>query len=166
MQCFTICNIIQLPKERGVIMGLFSGVDEVLNSAKQGNFEEVLNKTKIYAEDAAKKSAERLEISKKKIELLDSKTKLAKAYEKFGKLQYSIHEGEEADEDQINACLEEIQLQKSRTELFETEVEEMKAAFMESLSKREARQYERQARREARHNKSDDIEVTVVESDE
>ena len=35
-------------------MGIF---DDVLNSAKTGNFEEVLTKTKTYAEDAAKKSA-------------------------------------------------------------------------------------------------------------
>ena len=67
---------------------IFSGVDRVLNSAKHGNFEEVLTKTKNYAEQATKKSAERIEISKKKIELLDTKTKLNKAYEGFGKLQY------------------------------------------------------------------------------
>lgn len=143
-------------------MGLFSGVDEVLNSAKQGNFEEVLTKTKLYAEDAAKKSAERLEISKKKIELLDSKTKLAKAYERFGKLQYAVMQGEEVDPDELDASLEEIQLQKSRAELFEAEVEEMKTAFYESLSKKDARQYDRQARREAKNNKDNDIEVSVV----
>ena len=43
---------------------IFSGVDHVLNSAKHGNFEEVLTKTKNYAEQATKKSAERIEISK------------------------------------------------------------------------------------------------------
>lgn len=157
-------------------MGLFSGVDEVLNSAKQGNFEEILTKTRSYAEDAAKKSAERLEISKKKIELLDSKTKLVKAYEHFGKLQYALYEGEQVDQDEINACIEEIQLQKSRADLLDAEIEEMKAVFLESLSKREAKQYEkenrrneRQARREAKAaagDKKNDIEVTVVGSDE
>jgi hypothetical protein len=161
-------------------MGLFSGVDEVLNSAKQGNFEEVLTKTRSYAEDAAKKSAERLEISKKKIELLDSKTKLVKAYEQFGKLQYSIYEGEEINRDELDACIEEIQLQKSRAELLDAEIDEMKTAFLDTLSKREAKQYERetrrterdaerQARKDARaaaKNKQNDIEVTAVESDE
>jgi hypothetical protein len=161
-------------------MGLFSGVDEVLNSAKQGNFEEVLTKTRSYAEDAAKKSAERLEISKKKIELLDSKTKLVKAYEQFGKLQYSIYEGEEVNQDELNACVEEIQLQKGRAELLDSEIEQMKSAFLESLSKREAKQYERETRRSEREaerqarrdvknaskNKENDIEVTVVDSDE
>lgn len=157
-------------------MGIFSGVDEVLNSAKQGNFEDVLTKTKYYAEDAAKKSAERLEISKKKIELLDSKTKLVKAYQQFGKLQYSIYEGEQVDEDELNACIEEIQLQKSRADLLDAEIEDMKAAFLDPISKRETKQTEkenrrseREARREARaaaRNKENDIEVTVVGEDE
>jgi hypothetical protein len=155
-------------------MGIFSGVDDVLNSAKAGNFEEVLTKTKSYAEDAAKKSAERLEISKKKIELLDSKTKLVKAYEKFGKLQYAIYEGEQIDNDELTACVEEIQLHKSRAELLDAEVEEMKQNFIDSLSKKEAKIYEketrrsekeaeRQARREAKRNKNNDIEVTATE---
>lgn len=161
-------------------MGLFSGVDEVLNSAKQGNFEEVLTKTRSYAEDAAKKSAERLEISKKKIELLDSKTKLVKAYERFGKLQYAIYEGEQVDQDEVNACVEEIRLQKSRSDLLDAEIEDMKAAFLETLSKKDTKQYdkearrnerenERQARRDARaavKNKENDIEVTAVSADE
>lgn len=145
-------------------MGIFSGVDEVLNSAKQGNFEEILAKTKLYAEDAAKKSAERIEISKKKIELLDSKTKLAKAYERFGKLQYAIIEGETVDEDEVNSCIEEIQLQKSRTELFEAEIEKMKAAFAESL-KKEPMQYEKQAHKDAKPDNKDVIEVTAVKSE-
>ena len=46
---------------------VISSVDDVLNSAKRGIFDEVLSKTKAYAEIATKKSAERLEISKKKI---------------------------------------------------------------------------------------------------
>ena len=88
---------------------VLSGVDEVLNSAKHGNFEDVLTKTKSYAEIATKKSAERLEISRKKIELLDSKTKLAKAFEKYGRLQYSAYLGEELDEEAIESALQEIQ---------------------------------------------------------
>ena len=91
-------------------MGIF---DDVLNSAKTGNFEEVLTKTKTYAEDAAKKSAERLEISKKKIELLDSKTKLVKAYENYGRLQYALVEGDEVSPEELKTVEEEIQLQKN-----------------------------------------------------
>ncbi|MBQ8980617.1 MAG: hypothetical protein IJ077_03295 [Eubacterium sp.] len=127
---------------------VISGVDEVLNSAKHGNFEDVLTKTKSYAERATKKSAERLEISRKKIELLDSRTKLTKAYEKYGRLQYSAYLGEELDEEAIESALQEIQLQKTRAELLDKEVAELREAFVEGLSKREARQYARQEKKE------------------
>ena len=137
---------------------VISGVDEVLNSAKHGNFEEVLTKTKSYAEKATKKSAERLEISRKKIELLDSKTKLSKAFERYGRLQYSAYIGEEIDEEAVEGALQEIQLQKTRADLLDKEVAELREAFMESLSKKEARQYERQERKEAEAAEADDEE--------
>lgn len=134
---------------------VLSGVDEVLNSAKHGNFEEVLTRTKSYAEKATKKSAERLEISRKKIELLDSKTKLAKAYESYGKLQYSAYIGEEVDGDAVEKALQEIQLQKTRTDLLDAEIAELRAAFVDGLSKREARQYEKQEKAEEEAETSD-----------
>ena len=112
---------------------IFSGVDHVLNSAKHGNFEEVLTKTKNYAEQATKKSAERIEISKKKIELLDTKTKLNKAYEGFGKLQYDVYTGEEIADDDIQAKIQEIQLLKSRVELLDAEIAELHEALTESV---------------------------------
>jgi len=113
---------------------IFSGVDHVLNSAKHGNFEEVLTKTKNYAEQATKKSAERIEISKKRIELLDTKTKLNKAYEAFGKLQYDAYTGEEIADDDIQAKIQEIQLLKSRTELLDAEITELHDSLMESIT--------------------------------
>ncbi len=140
---------------------VLSGVDEVLNSAKHGNFEDVLTKTKSYAEKATKKSAERLEISRKKIELLDSKTKLSKAFEKYGRLQYSAYLGEELDEEAIEGALQEIQLQKTRTDLLDKEIAELREAFLESLSKREARQYEKQEKEEEEMAVEDIIEETA-----
>lgn len=140
-------------------MGLFSGMDELINSAKSGNFDEILSKTKIYAEDAAKKSAERLEISKKKIELLDSKTKLAKMYEKFGKLQYSAYIGEEVDEDELASVIEEIQIHKARAEMLDAEVEDLKSAFLDSIAKAKETYHDVK-------DKSNDIDVTVVDSEE
>ena len=136
---------------------VISGVDEVLNSAKHGNFEDVLTKTKSYAERATKKSAERLEISRKKIELLDSRTKLTKAYEKYGRLQYSAYLGEELDEEAIESALQEIQLQKTRAELLDKEVAELREAFVEGLSKREARQYEKQEEKETKEKIDSEI---------
>ena len=142
---------------------VLSGVDEVLNSAKHGNFEDVLTKTKSYAEKATKKSAERLEISRKKIELLDSKTKLSKAFEKYGRLQYSAYLGEELDEEAIEGALQEIQLQKTRADLLDKEIAELREAFLESLSKREARQYEKQEKEEEEMAVEDIIEETAGE---
>ena len=117
---------------------IFSGVDRVLNSAKHGNFEEVLTKTKNYAEQAGKKSADRIEISKKKVELLDSKTKLNKAYEAYGKLQFDAYSGESVNEEELQAKLQEIQLLKSRIDYLEAEIKEMHDAFMESLKHRDS----------------------------
>lgn len=140
-------------------MGLFSGMDELINSAKSGNFDELISKTRVYAEDAAKKSAERLEISKKKIELLDSKTKLAKMYEKFGKLQYSAYIGEDIDEDELASVIEEIKIHKARAEMLDAEVEDLKAAFLEGLAKAKETYHDVK-------DKSNDIDVTVVDSEE
>ena len=117
---------------------IFSGVDRVLNSAKHGNFEEVLTKTKNYAEQAGKKSADRIEISKKKVELLDSKTKLNKAYEAYGKLQFDAYSGESVNEEELQAKIQEIQLLKSRIDYLEAEIKEMHDAFMESLKHRDS----------------------------
>lgn len=114
---------------------VISGVDGVISNAKNGSFEEVLAKTKIYAEKATKKSAERLEISRKKIELLDSKTKLSKAYEKFGKLEYSRREGEEISEDEYKSALAQIELQKTRADMLDKEIEDLRALFSESATR-------------------------------
>lgn len=111
---------------------VISGVDEAI---KNGNFEEVLAKTKSYAEKATKKSAEKLEISRKKIELLDSKTKLSKAYEKFGKLEYAKREGEEVSEDEYKSALAQIELQKIRADMLDKEIEDLRALFSESATR-------------------------------
>ena len=51
---------------------VLNSVDEAINNAKKnGSIDEVINKTKEYA----KKSAQAIEISRKRIELLDTKTK-------------------------------------------------------------------------------------------
>ena len=112
------------------INDVINGVDEVINNAKQGNFDEIISKTKSYAQRATRRSAERLEISRKKIELLDTKTKLSKAYEKLGKLTYAIDEGEEVNADDLASCRAEIQLQKMRSDLLNKEIEELKAIFV------------------------------------
>ena len=127
---------------------VINSVDEAINNAKKnGSIDEVINKTKEYA----KKSAQAIEISRKRIELLDTKTKLAKAYEKYGKQQFALYEGEEVNQDELNASCEEIVILKSQSEFLEAEIE----AFKEAVA----------AQVDAKMNPKKDEDVVVDESD-
>lgn len=129
--------------------------DEVISRAKEsGNLEEVLSKTKTYA----KKSAEAIEISRKRIELLDAKTKLTKAYEKYGKLHFAVYEGNEADEQAIEATAQEILMLKSQCEFLEAEID----AFKEKI----ANDFETKvAQKKTDDIIVDDVEVVEVDSE-
>lgn len=106
---------------------VFNSVDEAINNVRKNpNFEDMLNKTKQYA----RKSAEAIEISRKKIELLDAKTKLSKAYEKYGKQQFAIYDGEEANDQELEATANEIIILKGQVEYLDQEI----AAFKEELA--------------------------------
>lgn len=127
---------------------VINSVDEAINNAKKnGSIDEVINKTKEYA----KKSAQAIEISRKRIELLDTKTKLAKAYEKYGKQQFALYEGKEVNQDEINASCEEIVMLKSQSEFLEAEIE----AFKEAIA----------AQVDAKMNPKKDEDVVVDEPD-
>lgn len=105
---------------------VFNSVDEAINNVRKNpGFEDMLNKTKQYA----KKSAEAIEISRKKIELLDAKTKLSKAYEKFGKQQFAIYDGEEANEQELEATANEIIILKGQVEYLDQEIATFKEEF-------------------------------------
>lgn len=126
---------------------VINSVDEAINNAKKnGSIDEVINKTKEYA----KKSAQAIEISRKRIELLDTKTKLAKAYEKYGKQQFALYEGKEVNQDELNASCEEIVMLKSQSEFLEAEIE----AFKEAVA----------AQVDAKMNPKKDEDVVVDES--
>ena len=106
---------------------VFNSVDEAINNVRKNpGFEDMLNKTKQYA----RKSAEAIEISRKKIELLDAKTKLSKSYEKFGKQQFAIYDGEEANEQELEATANEIIILKGQVEYLDQEI----ATFKEELA--------------------------------
>ena len=106
---------------------VFNSVDEAINNVRKNpGFEDMLNKTKQYA----RKSAEAIEISRKKIELLDAKTKLSKAYEKFGKQQFAIYDGEQANEQELEATANEIIILKGQVEYLDQEI----ATFKEELA--------------------------------
>lgn len=87
-----------------------------------GYFDEVINRTKSVAEVVGKKSAEAIEISKKKIEHIDFNNKLTKAYATMGKLQYEKLLGKEINESQIQFAVEEIEKYYSRVKTLEDEI--------------------------------------------
>lgn len=109
--------------------------NDVFNSSQLNinnpKLEELLNKTKDVAEAVGKKSAEHLEISRLRLEALDTKTKLAKAYERFGKLKYNELIGEEIEESQLDTLAADISSLKDKLDMLNIQIEESKQAFSE-----------------------------------
>ena len=96
--------------------------------------EEMLNKTRGVAESLGKRSAEGIELSKKKIEALDAKAKLARLYEKFGELQYNSYVGDEVDDSQLAGVAAEISAVRDKLNLLNEEVEELKIKLSTSVA--------------------------------
>lgn len=109
---------------------VFNTSDLNINNPK---LEEMLNKTKNAAEVFGKKSAERIEISKKKIELFDIKSKLNKLYEDFGRYQYNAFVNGSADESEISARIDEITDLEKKCEELNIDIEYTKTEFYESV---------------------------------
>ncbi len=105
------------------------------SAPKLTNFEEMFSKTRSMAETINKKGAMYLELSRKKIEYMDAKSKLSKAYENFGKLQFSAYIGEEVDENEYACSIADITALKERTETLSAELEEAKNKDAEELKK-------------------------------
>lgn len=93
---------------------------------KISNFEDMLSKTRDMAQMLNKKSAQCLEISRKRVEYLDAKTKLSKAYEKFGKLQYNASVGEDVDENEYAVAVADIAALLSRLEELNKDIDSSK----------------------------------------
>ena len=128
--------------------------------------EEMLNKTRGVAESLGKRSAEGIELSKKKIEALDAKAKLSKLYEKFGELQYKGFIGEEMDDSQLAGMAAEISAVKDRLDLLNEEVEELKATLSNSVA--DMAQKTREAFQKDADNEtetSDEVEVEVFDDE-
>ena len=104
-------------------------------SQKFTNFEEMFSKTKNVAETLNKKGAMYLELSRKRIEYMDSKSKLSKAYEKFGRLQYEAYIGNEVDENEYACAVADISALKEKTETLSAELEEAKNKDAQELKK-------------------------------
>lgn len=146
---------------------LFGSMDEAFNNQK---LEEMFNKTKDVAENMSKKSAERLEISRKKVELLDAKAKLSKLYEKFGKLQYLKYIGEEVSDEEITDCANAIADNKEKIQLYTAEIEKAKAEFNESMANmakktKEAFSVDNFTKTEVKADSVEVVEATAVEDE-
>jgi hypothetical protein len=146
---------------------LFGSMDEAFNNQK---LEEMFNKTKDVAENMSKKSAERLEISRKKVELLDAKAKLSKLYEKFGKLQYLKYIGEEVSDEEITDCANAIADNKEKIQLYTAEIEKAKAEFNESMANmakktKEAFSVDNCTKTEVKADSVEVVEATAVEDE-
>lgn len=110
---------------------IFNANDINMNNQK---LEEVLSKTKTVAETFGKKSAEHLEVSRKKVEILDAKTKLSKAYEKYGEMQYNALIGIEPNQQMLDDTAVKISQYREKIALLSEEVERAKAEFNEAVA--------------------------------
>ncbi len=126
--------------------------------------EEMLNKTRGVAESLGKRSAEGIELSKKKIEALDAKAKLVKLYEKFGELQYNGYIGEEIDDSQLAGVAAEISAVKDKLDLLNDEVEQLKIKLSTSVA--DMAQKTREAfQKDADTESAEESEIEVAGSD-
>lgn len=110
---------------------IFSANDINMNNQK---IEEMLNKTRSVAESLGKRSAEHLEVSRKKVEILDAKTKLAKLYEKFGEIQYNSAMGVEPEIDEVENIISRITQYREKIADLSEEVERAKMQFNEAIA--------------------------------
>lgn len=136
----------------------FNSSDFNINNPK---FEEFINKTKDVAETVGKKSAERLDISRKKLELLDIKAKLSKTYEKFGRLQYKAFIGEDVAAEKIEEMVTEISQLNDKIDVLSFDIECATASFNESVANM-AQKTRDSFHKEADHVTAEDIDLDLA----
>lgn len=148
---------------------IFGNTDVTINNQK---LEEVFNKTRDMAENVGKKSVERLEISRKKVEYLDAKTKLAKLYEKYGEMQYNSFIGETVDSEELENIAQRIAGLREKIELLSDEIEQAKAEFNEAVAaatKKTRDAFQKEFDKKAKNEvtvEADGLDVTEAETEE
>lgn len=148
---------------------IFGSADLNINNQK---LEEMFNKTKDMAETVSKKSAERLEMSRKMIECLDAKTKLSKLYERYGEMQYNSFIGEEIDAVELEGIANRIADLKTKIDELNSEIDEAKVEFSEAVvnatkKTRDAfqKEFDKMNKAEVTIN-PDEVDVTEAKSEE
>lgn len=89
-----------------------------------GNFDELFSKTKIVAESLNKKSAKAFDLSRKRVEYLDAKAKIAKFYEKYGRLLFSLSLEEEIDENELDMLTAQITAYREKINSLKAELDD------------------------------------------
>lgn len=107
------------------------------------NFDELFNKTKVVAETLNKRGAKAIDLSRKRIEFLDVKSKLAKLYEKYGKLQFELAAGEEIDEAELEMLTAQIIAYREKYYKLKAELDENSSVSTDDL-KREAEELKKE----------------------
>lgn len=148
---------------------IFGSADLNINNPK---LEEMLNKTKDMAETVGKKSAERLEMSRKMIECLDAKTKLSKLYERYGEIQYNGFIGDEIDTVELEGIANRIADLKTKIDELNAEIDEAKVEFSEAVVNATKKTRDVFQKEFDKMNKAeviipnDEVEVTEAKSEE
>lgn len=116
---------------------LFGNMDDVFSGAKISNFDldDVLSRTRTFTEKVSKKSAEALELSRKKVECLDIKAKLSKAYERYGRLAYeSVQQPQLQQTEALENCGAEITALRTKLDQLTAELEAAKNPTVTTVS--------------------------------
>ncbi len=106
-----------------------------------GNFDELFSKTKIVAESLNKKSAKAFDLSRKRVEYLDAKAKIAKFYEKYGRLQFSLSMEEAIDENELDMLTAQITAYREK-------INSLKAELDDSTDKEELKRESEELKKE------------------
>ena len=114
----------------------------VFDDAFRGtNFEEAFSKTKTVADKINVKGAKYIELSRKKIEYFDTKSKLSKAYSKYGELQYMIFIGEEVDENELKEIANQIAEYREKINVLKEEMKKNEEYNNSEELKKEAERF-------------------------
>lgn len=119
---------------------LFGNMDDIFSGAKISNFDldDMLSRTRSFTEEVGKKSAECLELSRKKVECLDAKAKLAKAYEKYGRLAYdALQQPHLQQAEAMEVCATEITNLRAKLDQLTAELEAAKNPTVTTVDDRD-----------------------------
>lgn len=95
------------------------------DNIKISNFDELFSKTKTVAESLNKKGIQAFDMSRKRLEYLDTKAKLSKLYEKYGKIQFEVFLGEDVDENELDMLTAQIITYREKIADLKAQLEEV-----------------------------------------